>query len=377
MKRPLLLFVVLGLAGFAARAATPLYVCTDVPTTESATSTTLLPSEIYKYIRLPVSYTLALTVAGSPTLDAIQKMDKPANWLFSVEAANNLGGALGGTDADPRDVIRVNTVSGAYSTFFCGSVVGVPSYANVDAATLDGGDTGDLILSFDVPTTIGASTFEAADLVRFQRTGPGCASWTLAAANPDFASSVAGVPTTSNVIGAETLGTLRLLAFDVPTTLGASTYSPGQVVSWNGAGFAIWETLAGWPASSAVDGLSWVGNPGLVPPTITVDKVPASTNIALSWSVSCSDGALDYGIYEGQLGTWYSHTLATCTDAGTPLTEQITPGAGSRYYLVVPHNVVTEGSYGKSKNYPAGFDTERPVGSAQCASPQVVTPCPP
>jgi len=377
MKRPLAVFVVLGLAGFAARAATPLYVCTDVPTTESATSTTLLPSEIHKYIRTPASYTLALTVAGSPTLDAIHKMDKPGYWLFSVEAANNLAGALGGADAESRDVIRLHAPSGIYSTFFCGAGVGVPSDANVDAVALDGGDTGDLILSFDVPTTIGASTFESADLVRFQRTGPGCSGWTLAATNPDFAAAAAGVPTTSNVIGAEKLGALRLLAFDVPTTLGASTYSPGQVVSWNGLGFTVWETLAGWPASSAVDGLSWVGNPGFVPPTITVDKVPASTNITVSWQVSCSDGALDYGIYEGKLGTWYSHTLATCIDAGAPLTEQLTPGAGSRYYLVVPHNVVTEGSYGKSKNFPAGFNTERPVGSAQCASPQIVTPCPP
>lgn len=377
MKRPILFLVVLGLAASLAPAATPLYVCGDVPTTETATSTTLLPSQIYKYTVAPVAYTLALTLSGSPALDAIQKMDKAGNWLFSVEAADNLGGALGGADADPRDVIRVAAGSGTYGFFFCGAGVGVPAYANVDAVSLDGGDTGDLILSFDVPTTIGASTFDAADLVRFQRTGTGCTGWTLAAANPDFGALAAGVPASSNVIGADKLGTLRLLAFDVPTTLGVTTYLPGQIVSWNGASFATWEALAGWPVSSGVDGISWVGNPGFVPPTITVDKVPASTNLQVSWQVSCSDGALDYGIYEGTIGSWYSHKFATCTDSGTPLTEQITPAAGSRYYIVVPHNAVTEGSYGKSRNFPAGFNTERPLGMALCASPQVVTPCPP
>ena len=271
----------------------------------------------------------------------------------------------------------MNTTSGTFAVLFCGATVGVPSYANVDAVYLDGGDTGDLIVSFDVPTSMGAFTFYPADLVRFQRTGSGCGSWSLAAANPDFNASAAGIPTGSDLIGADKVGSLRIFSFDVPTTIGAATYLPGQIVSWNGAAFAVWENLAGWPRSSGVDGLSWVGNPGLVPPTITVDKVPLSTNLAISWAASCSDGALDYGIYEGQIGVWYAHAAVVCTDTGTLLTETITPGAGNRYYLVVPHNVVTEGSYGKSKNFPAGSDTERPVGAPRCSTQQVITPCPP
>ena len=44
------------------------------------------------------------------------------------------------------------------------------------------------------------------------------------------------------------------------------------------------------------------------------------------------------------------------------LTEEITPGAGNRYYLVVPHNICGEGSYGQKTG-----GIERPVGAAVCA----------
>jgi hypothetical protein len=90
----------------------------------------------------------------------------------------------------------------------------------------------------------------------------------------------------------------------------------------------------------------------------------------LDWSASCSSGAEDYGIYEGTLGTWYSHTQIDCADAGNDLVEQITPAVGSNYYLVVPHGKA-EGSYGLNS---AG--AERPVGAAVCATPQILTPCP-
>src|SRR5436190_740941 len=141
MKRLLLVCVVLGLAGPLARATTPLLISSDVPTTESATLTTLLQTQIFRY-DTPPAYTLILTVPGSPKLDGIHKMDAFGNWLFSVEAANNLAGALAGADADPRDVIRFDAPAGTYSFFFCGGAAGVPAGVNVDAVYLDGGDAG-------------------------------------------------------------------------------------------------------------------------------------------------------------------------------------------------------------------------------------------
>ncbi len=384
MKRLLVFCVVLGLAGSLAEAATPLYISSDVPTTDSVTLTTMLESQIYRYT-VPVAYTLTLSIAGNPKLDGIHKMDKPKNWLFSVEAPNNLAGMLGGADADPRDVIRFDASAGIYSFFFCGAAAGIPPGVNVDAVYLDGGDTGALIVSFDVPVTLGLFNFDPADLVRYIRTGPNCGDWALAATNPEFKASTAGfgIPTSVNMLDAARVGPLFIFSLDVPADLGppAVTYLPGQIVSWNGAAFALYEPLAGWPTSSTVDGLSIVGNPGIVPPTILVNKTASpqldTSDIVISWSASCSEGASDYGIYQGTIGAWYSHTAVDCTDAGVPLTEQITPAAGAKYYLVVPHNTQLEGSYGAKRVNPIPTFTERPVGASQCIPVQTVTPCPP
>ena len=118
-------------------------------------------------------------------------------------------------------------------------------------------------------------------------------------------------------------------------------------------------------------------DPGRVPVTLTVGKaaVPQG-DLSLQWGMSCSAGAADYGIYQGTIGGWYSHTLLDCNDDGSSLAEQITPAAGSSYYLVVPHNASGEGSYGRCSPSVCLAGDERPVGSAQCVVPQVLTSCP-
>jgi len=365
---------ILTLAHGDARAAVPVYITPDVPTHETLGGTDLLPWQIVKYDGL--AYTVALTIPGNPTVGDIHRMDTIANWLFIVEAPNDLGGALP-SPADPRDVVRFDGASATYSSFFCGASLSVPIPPGVrlDALDTSGGDGGALIVSFDVPVTLGAFTFDPGDLVRYIRTAPGCGGWTLAAANPDFDASASGIGigTSSNVIASARVGAQTLLAFDVPTDAGPpgiTTYVPGQIVGWSGATFSLYQSLSGWPISSEVAALALSGNPGRVPPTIHVDKAGAS--VIVSWSSSCSQGAEDYEIYEGTIGAWYSHTSKVCTDAAHDLTEVFAPAVGSDYYLVVPRNAVDEGSYGTSS---AGI--ERPVGAAQCVTPQVVTPCPP
>ena len=113
-------------------------------------------------------------------------------------------------------------------------------------------------------------------------------------------------------------------------------------------------------------------NPGRIPPKLLVTKSTITPgDLTLSWLTSCSQGASDYGIYEGTIGSWYSHTLKDCDDGAPALTEEVTPAAGSSYYLVVPQNDSEEGSYGLATS------GERPVGAAQCITPQTLTPCPP
>ena len=374
MRRLLFLGCVAGCVSLAS-AATPIFIVPDVPTTESGGST-LMPWEIWRYQTVGPFYSLVFTVPGSPNLDAIHKMDLAGDWLLSVEAASDLAGFLP-APAEPRDVIRYDSAAGSYSIFFCGGALGIPTGVNVDAVSMQGGDNGDLIVGFDVPVDLlPFPTFEPADLVRFKPTGgPLCSEWLLVGATFDASTSGGGVALSTNAIGADGALGMTVFSVDVPTDLAppAATYLAGTLVQWDGLTYSAFETLAGWPAGSLVDGISCLANPGALPISPASSQMVVSKaggDIVLDWSASCSSGAEDYGIYEGTLGTWYSHTQIDCDDAGSDLVEQITPAVGSNYYLVVPHGKA-EGSYGLD-SVPA----ERPVGGAVCATPQMLTPCP-
>jgi hypothetical protein len=376
MRKTLTALSVAVAAIVVTRAAPPVVIVPEVPTDDpGGGGTTFLPADFVEFVGGLYTPAPILTIPGSPAIDAIERMDAPGNWLFSVEAASGLGGALP-IPADPRDVIRRDSAA-AYTFFFCGAGAGVPGGSNVDAIWLEGGDAGNLVVSFDVPTTIGAATFDPADLVRFRRFGPACGSWTLGAPVLAFDASAAGagIATSSNLIAADRIGGSLVLAFDVPTnlapSLGPPTYVPGDLVSWDGVNFSVFVALPSWPIASLVDGVSGLANPGRVPPTLHVDKsIITPGDLTLTWAVSCSQGASDYGIYEGTIGTWYGHTLKDCLDDPPALTEEVAPAAGNNYYLVVPQNGAEEGSYGIATS------GERPVGAAQCVVPQTVTSCP-
>ena len=101
--------------------------------------------------------------------------------------------------------------------------------------------------------------------------------------------------------------------------------------------------------------------------TLTVSKSGVSS-LALSWFPSCSTADNNYEVQEGALGTWYSHVPVNCATGGT--TATFAPAAGNRYYLVVPSNGATEGSYGKNS-----ASVERPVSTSACL-PQSLGTCP-
>jgi hypothetical protein len=94
----------------------------------------------------------------------------------------------------------------------------------------------------------------------------------------------------------------------------------------------------------------------------------AGSNVALSWSPSCSAADNNYEVYEGAVGTWYNHVPVNCAVGATSTT--FAPAAGNRYYLVVPTNGVSEGSYGENN---AG--AERPASTAACRAQSLGT-CP-
>jgi hypothetical protein len=376
--RSLLAALALAVAvGPPLHATSTLYVCPDVPTTETASSTTLLPGTVSRYDASGPAYAPVFVLPGNPSIDGIHKLDASGSWLFSFEQATDLAGELT-PPADGRDVVRYDGPSATYALYFCGGSVpeAIPDGSNVDAILLDGGDAGNLWVSFDVPTTLGTVTFDPGDLVAWRRTGPGCADWLLAGTNPAFDASAAGIgiPASSNVIGAEKIGGTILVTLDVPTDLGPPgmlTYTANQVIAWDGATWSVGQPLSGWPGGSAANGLSGIGNPGRVAFLAVSKSVAIPGRLDLTWSASCSEGGTDYGIYEGALGSWYSHVAIACTDAGAPLTETVAPAPGNRYYLVVPRNGSAEGSYGRRSGA-----IERPAGAGACEATQVITDCP-
>jgi len=336
----------------APAAAESIYLSPDVPTTLSAT--TYLASDV---IRNDTGlHSLAMSLPPGASVDALFRRDD-GRWLVSFDAPV----LLDAVSYDPHDVVLYDGSS--WSPFFDGGSLGVPASANVDAVFMEGGDAGDPVVSFDVPVTIRGVTYLPADLVRFTGVFP---STFL-----DSTATTPAIPFTSNVTGADRRGGVIVITFDVPTTLGTSTFLPGELVSWNGTAFASHLKDPAWPAGSRVDAFSFLADPGDVP---FLDLVPSAItpgDLTISWTHSCSVGAQDYAIYEGAIGSWYSHKSIDCSDDGGDFTEEITPSAGDRYYLIVPLNANDEGSYGTMSS-----GTPRPVGSAACVATQALSQCP-
>ncbi|HEY3174186.1 MAG TPA: hypothetical protein VGK94_00335 [Candidatus Polarisedimenticolia bacterium] len=332
------------------------YLTPDVPT--DLGSTTVLPWQISR--NDAGAYSAILTLPPGTAIDALHRMDD-GHWLLSVESP----AILGGIAAAPSDVLELYDYPGGYAERFDGVASGVPLNVNVDAVFLDGGDAGDLVLSFDVPATIGGQTFDPADLVRFDGS-----AFSLFL---DASATVPPIPPTTNVTGADRRGPLTILTFDVPTTLDGQTFLPGQLVSWDGSGFSSFYMDPGWPAGSGIDALALLPQPGAVPPTIDVALASppgGRLRLRITWEASCSAGAEDYAIYEGTIGSWYSHGALDCSDDGGDRMEEFSPGSGNRYYLVVPLNANDEGSY--------GVDTamqEIPRGATTCVPTQALGAC--
>jgi hypothetical protein len=169
-----------------------------------------------------------------------------------------------------------------------------------------------------------------------------------------------------------------------------STFAPSVVHDGNGcqAGKNLVKVESGAWFSACTLGVSgdWVfyvvyrlttcGGSGRIPDGLTVPGAPlrmsrvGASQLLLQWSPSCSSADDDYAIYEGTIGSYYSHNVqkACSTNHQTSFVVS-SPGLASRYYLVVPHDGEVEGSYGVDRQ-----DNERPQGTAPCRPQQVGCP---
>ncbi len=222
-----------------------------------------------------------------------------------------------------------------------------------------------------------------------ERTGPNPGDWTetrvLAPSDPGlfafFGSQVSVLGNTVVVGATGTGGTGKGYRFDHGGTSWSetTTFTASDAVAGDTLGRASAITPQVIALGSPLGDLGAVylyptgpAGPGSLPfNSLRLGKSALPEHVVLSWSPGCARDVEDYGIYEGVLGTWYSHTSVTCVDSGTDLTEDILAGVGNRYYLVVPHSAAEEGSYGSDS---AGLD--RPTGFSACAAIQNIASCP-
>ena len=158
MKRLLMFLVILGFAGVGARAQ--YREVPDVPTDLLGIGpTTRLPWDIVD--NAGGIYSVVASLPPLTPVDAIHEL--PAGgWLVSVEVATDLAFVTW----DRRDVFFWDggIVYAPYPPYG-GALALIPLGSHVDAVLLD--QTAAVVVSFDVPTTIGPVTYDPADLVRY------------------------------------------------------------------------------------------------------------------------------------------------------------------------------------------------------------------
>ena len=101
---------------------------------------------------------------------------------------------------------------------------------------------------------------------------------------------------------------------------------------------------------------------------LTIDKL-AGGQLLLEWGNSCSAGDGDYAIYEGALGAFANPSPRQCGTGGATQIA-LSPLSEGAYFLVVPVNGVSEGSYGVDSGA-----VERPASPTACL-PRDFTGCP-
>lgn len=104
--------------------------------------------------------------------------------------------------------------------------------------------------------------------------------------------------------------------------------------------------------------------PGAGTAELSVSK--ESNGVGLTWSSSCPFQTGSGGVALGTLGSWYDHDMFFCFYTGFSGLIPWFDLQGSHYFLVVPQNLYTEGSYGQDS---AG--NERPIIGPGCLLQQV------
>jgi hypothetical protein len=301
-------------------------------------------------------------LASLPEQVAIGALHDQGDGSWLVAPASPV--TLDGTDYEPRDLFAWDGTLAAL--VLDGSTAGIPGYARIDAVAKDAAGT--TVLSFDVPARLGAADYVASDLVGWD--GTGFSLYRSGAA--------AGIPLSSNVValGFDATDT-AVVAFDVPTTVGTTTYVRGDLVDWSGTTLSLRQHETAWPPSCQMTALDvGGGGDGGASVSARVFDLRVSefgdTGLQLSWSATCLLGSEDYAVYRGVIGDFASHAKVACsTDSATWVGTTIDATKPATYFLVVAHDGVHEGSYGTGSDR-----AERGGATTPCFPQSVGLPCP-
>jgi hypothetical protein len=126
--------------------------------------TTYQPQDVIAYDGTTFSMYLQGAVIGIPSTARIDALfvTSSGDDIMSFDSVVNLGGA----DYGPSDLVRYNN---GFSLYWSGGAAGVPAYANMIGAGVDG--LGALVVSFDVPVNLGGVDYVPGQLVKWTGTG--------------------------------------------------------------------------------------------------------------------------------------------------------------------------------------------------------------
>jgi hypothetical protein len=151
-------------------------------------------------------------------------------------------------------------------------------------------------------------------------------------------------------------------ALSVPVAKGVTYHIRSSAYQGDGGSMQFSLQLLG-DSAHVPDGRFTPGTP------LRVDKA-AGGQVRLTWSASCLETDTDYAVYEGQIGSYYSHVPVVCSTAGSR-DVTFTPAPNLVYYLVAPRNQDQEGSHGRLRS-----GVERGVAGLTCLGQQI-TECAP
>ncbi len=281
------------------------------------------------------------------------------SWLFVPVDPTTLGGA----EYDSRDVVRYD--GSTYSLFFDGEAAGIPAEARIDAVLEQA--TG-LVLSLDEPAALDGTFYDVADLMAHDGTGFA----------PYFDGGGAGVELGVNLVGAsiDDLGTL-VLTFEDPLELGGTLYRPGDLISWDGSGFALYFADPGWDLTAYAEGLHVLDSfgsgdsdgdrfasgidcddtdPGVWSvPGEAGGLVFASDKNSLSWDAPVSPGGdlatVTHAVQRADQPDDFSASVCLAAVGGTSAFDVDTPASGDVFYYVAgAANSCGQGSLGQSSD---------------------------